>query len=144
LLGQGMGSALRQSDGSLILGGVGLKVGPGGDDAYALVPLVARIDSTLQRDMAFGNKSVVQAVNGPFDGWIYSLAAEANGKILAAGYAARAAGNGSVQDGSITRLLADGTVDDSFGTHGTILTDFSASGSDYSFALATLLRTANG
>ena len=60
--------------------------------------------------------------NGSFD-FARSVALQPNGKIVVAGEAS--IGNGS--DFALARYNSDGTVDASFGTGGTVTTDFAGS-----------------
>jgi uncharacterized delta-60 repeat protein len=75
------------------------------------------LDSTFSSD----GKLVVPV--GSADDYGKSVAIQADGKILVAGYSATGAG----YDFSLLRFNSDGTTDNSFGSSGVVLTDFGGS-----------------
>src|SRR5262249_28255379 len=60
---------------------------------------------------------------GGLEDGAFGVALQADGKIVAAGWASVAGG----ADFALARYNADGTLDDSFGTHGKVTTDFASS-----------------
>lgn len=85
------------------------------DSDWALVRYNA--DGTL--DASFGDNGRV-LTEMPGDGYITSLGTQSNGKIIAGGLAW-----GNDWDFALTRYKASGKLDNSFGTDGKVLTDFS-------------------
>ena len=93
---------------------------------------VSRYLSSGEKDTSFGTNGLVElpVLNGSDIGIRATLAAD--GKILITGYA----DNGSNEDLTVTRLNHDGSVDDTFGTNGSVA--FDISGNDYGYAIASL------
>lgn len=97
-----------QSDGKIIALGHGYGTGTAQDFALARYTFSGALDST------FGSEGkVMTAISGGSD-FAQSLAIQADGKIIAAGYAH----NGTDFEFAIARYTATGTLDTSFGTGG--------------------------
>lgn len=107
---------LRQPDGKIVVGGV---TDSGTTYDFAL----ARFDTNGVLDNSFGNGGKVITDIRDTDDECYTLALQTNGKILAAGYTEN--GYGHQQDFSVVRYNTDGTLDDSFGTGGKVITTIS-------------------
>jgi uncharacterized delta-60 repeat protein len=76
-------------------------------------------DGTL--DSTFGTSGIVtNDVQTGSDDVVYSIAIQADGKIILAGYS----DDGSNKNAALIRLNTNGTLDTSFGTSGKVLTDF--------------------
>ncbi len=97
-----------QPDGKIIVGGYS-------GDNFALVRY--RGDGTL--DPTFGNSGIVTTKLGSADSQVNALALQADGRIIAAGYAFNATNN---KDFAVVRYLANGSLDPSFGSNGMVLT----------------------
>jgi len=79
-------------------------------------------------DTTFGSGGLVTIDTDPhFGGYAYAIAVQPDGKIVAAGFAGSSFG--------LTRINPDGSLDTSFGSDGTVTTDFGG-GSDSVSALA--------
>jgi uncharacterized delta-60 repeat protein len=70
-------------------------------------------------DPSFGIGGKVTTDFSPGIGWAYSVAIQADGKIVAAGYVV-----GTVSQFALVRYKSDGSLDPSFGTGGKVTTDF--------------------
>ena len=104
---------LRQPDGKIVVGGV---TDSGTTYDYA----IARFDTNGVLDNSFGSGGkVITDIRGT-DDECFTLALQTNGKILAAGYTEN--GYGHQEDFSVVRYNTDGTLDDSFGTGGKVIT----------------------
>jgi uncharacterized delta-60 repeat protein len=128
-------------DGILVAGGIGGETGWG-----VLVPgdgFVARFSSDGDLDASFGSDGLVIedfGGHGDFD----AVAILADGSILAAGSTEMPIGDDDWQtDMSLTRFLATGQIDDSFGEAGTTLADFGGFGSAPRSQSASLLVDAD-
>ncbi|HEX3532021.1 MAG TPA: hypothetical protein VH988_33600 [Thermoanaerobaculia bacterium] len=106
-------AAARQADGKILIGG--FTGAFGGSPAFALVRL--RTDGTP--DPAFGSGGMVQTDLGG-DDWILALKVQSDGKILAAGMT----GSPASHDFALVRYNPNGTLDNTFGTGGKVITDF--------------------
>jgi len=113
------------SDGKILEGGYASPSSTVGD--FGLVGLNAdgKIDTT------FGTKGKTLTDFGSGNNAIYSINVQSNGKIVAAGYAS----NGTNIDFALARYTEWGKTDNSFGTKGKVLTDFSG-GTDYGLSSA--------
>lgn len=109
-------AAVRQPDGKIVLGGYTTTVTALPSPAFALVRL--KTDGTL--DTTFGTGGKVQTDVGG-DDWIFALALQPDGKILAAGIT----GSPGSHDFALVRYNANGSLDTAFGTGGKVKTDFS-------------------
>jgi uncharacterized delta-60 repeat protein len=117
-----------QADGKLVAAGYAF----GMNTDFAL----ARYNSDGTLDTSFGTGGKVTTDFGAgYDEGAYALAAQADGKLLAAG---QAVGTASL-DFALARYNPDGTLDPSFGTGGKVTTDFAGeffSSNDLATALA--------
>jgi len=109
---------LVQPDGKVVAVGF---AGPSAIDTATWDFAIARYNADGTLDTAgFGvDGEVVVDVAGDYD-FSFSGALQADGKIVAVGYAA----NGGQFDIAVVRLNADGTTDPTFGTNGVVTTDF--------------------
>jgi uncharacterized delta-60 repeat protein len=113
-----------QPDGKILLGG-SCNSGSGWDFC------IARFDSNGTLDNSFGNSGKVIQDIGSFDDYAYSLAIQADGKILLGGYCNSASG----WDFCIARFDSNGTLDTSFGTSGKVIQPIGSS-HDHGYSLA--------
>lgn len=104
---------LHRQDGTIILIGMSLN-----GNKYDLHIMKFFADGRL--DSAFGDAGRLISIFGEFEG-IAGIAAQPDGKIIAVG----AADNGHGSDFLVVRFNADGSLDDTFGTHGAVTTAFS-------------------
>jgi uncharacterized delta-60 repeat protein len=109
-------AAARQPDGKIVIGGYTSSATPLASPAFALARL--RTDGTL--DPQFGSGGLAQTDLGG-DDWIFALALQPDGKILAAGVT----GSPASHDFALVRYNANGSLDTAFGTGGKVRTDFS-------------------
>jgi uncharacterized delta-60 repeat protein len=72
-------------------------------------------------DLAFGNAGKATTAIGPNDASAHGIAVQADGKILVAGDTYT--NNTLLEDFALARYLPDGTLDNSFGTNGLVVTD---------------------
>jgi uncharacterized delta-60 repeat protein len=107
---------VRQPDGKIVIGGYTSSATPLASPAFALARL--RTDGTL--DPQFGSGGLAQTDLGG-DDWIFALALQPDGKILAAGVT----GSPASHDFALVRYNANGSLDTAFGTGGKVRTDFS-------------------
>jgi len=99
------------SDGKVLVGGV--TSFNGGPSDFVIM----RLNANGSLDTSFGTGGrVVTSVSAGADG-IYSLALQADGKIVATGFAE----NGATLDVAVVRYLANGTLDTSFGNAGKLV-----------------------
>lgn len=106
-------SAVVQADGKIVVVG---STDVNFDDDFALV----RYNSNGTLDTSFGNGGKVITDFADFDDNAVSVHLQPNGKIIVTG----TVGNANDSDFGIARYNADGTLDTSFGTNGTLITDF--------------------
>ncbi|HEY7642363.1 MAG TPA: delta-60 repeat domain-containing protein [Steroidobacteraceae bacterium] len=117
-------AAALQADGKLLVAG---EAGNGNDSDIA----VARYNSDGSLDASFGSAGKVRLDLTGADEVAQSIAVQADGKIVVAGYI----GNDTGRDFLVVRLNGDGSIDDdAFGTQGFARLDF-AGGADYVTAL---------
>jgi uncharacterized delta-60 repeat protein len=127
--------------GSFSDGAWAVAIGPDGkiaaagwtDTAAGLTFAVARFNTDGSLDGTFGTEGKVFTDFGGLRGQAQAVAIQKDGKILAAGYAGRVYG-----DFALVRYGTDGSLDDTFGGDGTVLTDFFSDDSDMIFALTIL------
>lgn len=82
---------------------------------------VIRYNSEGTLDNTFGTNGVVTSdLQTGSDDVAYSVAVQTDGKIILAGYS----DNGSNKEAALVRYNDDGTLDNTFGTNGIVLTDF--------------------
>jgi len=114
---------LVQSNGKILVGGLvhGSISYPTGVD-FALV----RYEPNGTPDNSFGVNGIVltPAVDGSGYDWIEDLAVLSDGKIIAVGNTEVFENGNSLYRVAIVRYLSDGTLDNSFGISGKVLTDF--------------------
>jgi uncharacterized delta-60 repeat protein len=104
-----------QTDGKIIVAGMTTNASTGKDFAC----LRYNSDGTL--DSTFGISGIVtNDVQTGSDDVVYSIAIQADGKIILAGYS----DDGSNKNAALIRLNTNGTLDTSFGASGKVLTDF--------------------
>lgn len=114
----GFGSAVAaQGDGKLVIaGGTGL-YGPPSEFA------VVRFDTNTVLDASFGAEGRVRTnIGSQTNAFANALRIQADGKIVAAGYAYDGTNNQSVF--ALARYNPDGSLDTSFGNGGKLITDF--------------------
>jgi uncharacterized delta-60 repeat protein len=117
-----------QPDGKILVGG---STEPGSNTDFAIV----RYNTDGSRDTSFDGDGIVITSFSPgsFE-YIYDLAVQPDGKIIAAGYSY----NGSNNDFAIARYNADGSLDTTFDGDGKVTTDFNNSNeSAYAMKLQT-------
>lgn len=83
-------------------------------------------------DTTFGNGGKVLTTFPDLQSGIYDIAVQADGKIVAAGYAH----DGSNYDFALARCQVNGTLDTGFGSSGLVRTDFTAGSFDVGYELA--------
>ena len=107
-------SLLIQSDGKIVLGG---SANNGNDYDFTLV----RYNQDGGLDSTFGNGGMVTTPIGTLDDEANSISIQSDGKIVAAGYTDN--GNtGSNYDFAIARYNTNGSLDNTFGTNGKVIT----------------------
>ncbi len=116
-----------QPDGKLVAAGSGTH-GPAVAFDFALARYLP--DGSL--DATFGTDGTVVTDLGGVDDNVYALVLQPDGKLVAAGIA----GPHPVQDFALARYLPDGSLDATFGTAGTVTTDFGV----FEVALALVLQ----
>lgn len=110
-----------QTDGKIIVAGHSTSTVTGKDFA------VVRYNTNGSLDNTFGNNGVVTSdLQTGSDDVAYSIALQTDGKIVLAGYS----DNGSNKDAALVRYNNDGTLDNTFGNNGIVLTDFENSQQD--------------
>ncbi len=121
-------SIVVQSDGKIVVGGY---ANPGSNYDFALVRYIT--NGTL--DSTFGYNGKVTTAGNLSDDRVYSVAIQSDGKILAAGYSVNNLGN---SDFALVRYNYDGTLDNSFGSNGKVIT---AIGSNNDIAYSMQLQS---
>lgn len=111
-----------QADGKAVIAGYS---GIGGDQHIIL----ARYQGNGGPDLSFGGTGTVFTDLPGGGEKARSLAIQVDGRIVAAGY--QIAGESKMREFSLTRYLPDGALDGSFGTGGTVSTDFSGNSDDW-------------
>jgi uncharacterized delta-60 repeat protein len=121
----GGGSVARslalQPDGKIVVAGFGRELKSGSSAKDTNVMIFSRLNANGTLDYAFGGSGVFKRKVGDFDAEIYAAAIQVDGKIIAVGYSADAAGN--IQ-ATLVRYNSNGTPDLSFGTDGLYRTNF--------------------
>jgi uncharacterized delta-60 repeat protein len=120
-----------QPDGRILVLGKS-KPSKGGFPDLALV----RYSSNGARDNNFGNNGIVLTSFDNTDDVGNSLVLQLDQKIIAFGYTAR--NNGSTLDFAMARYHPNGTLDNSFGTNGKVITDISG---DWDFGTCAALQS---
>lgn len=108
-------SVALQSDGKIVVAGMTTNTATGKDFACVRYNTDGTLDQTFATAGIFTNDVQLGS-----DDVAYSLAIQADGKIILAGYS----DDGSNKNAALIRLNADGTIDTTFGTSGKVLTDF--------------------
>ena len=108
-----------QSDGKIIA--TGSSISSTTDYTFSL----ARLNNDGSFDNSFGNGGKVVTSIGINAAEIFAVAIQSDGKIVAAGYSAEDFDLGT--DFTIVRYNADGTLDNSFGNGGIVITDLNIS-----------------
>jgi uncharacterized delta-60 repeat protein len=121
-----------QSDGKIVAGGFSGGQADGQDFA------LARYNSDGSPDKNFGNKGQVLTNFNSGTNWCLSLALQGDGKIVAAGFSFQGS---TGQDFSLARYNYDGSLDQSFGNGGLVLTDFGNGGGVGSQAVGVAIQT---
>lgn len=84
-----------------------------------------RYNNNGSLDTSFGNNGIATFdIQTGSDDKAYSIDIESSGKLVLAGYS----DNGSNKNATVIRLNTDGTLDNSFGNSGKVLTDFTVTG----------------
>jgi uncharacterized delta-60 repeat protein len=104
-----------QADGKMIVGGSVANVPTNGTD-YGL----ARYNSDGSLDQSFGTGGRVMTDVGGQGDFISAIGLQSDGKIVAAGFSF----TDNIFDFSVARYNANGTLDNTFGNGGRVLTDF--------------------
>lgn len=108
-------SVAVQTDGKIVVGGYTLT---GGDYDFALV----RYTSSGILDNTFGTNGIIITQVGTNNDRAYSLAIQPDGKIILAGDSY----NGTDGDFALVRFNTNGTLDNTFGTSGKVITPIGA------------------
>lgn len=122
-------SVFVQSDGKLLLVASSQSTSDGSSKSLSLMRLNA--DGTIDTTYG-GGDGIVSHSTGTTLGF-YNAVQQSDGKVIAVGIS-HDGSHGSV-DFALMRFNADGSVDTSFGTNGTVITDM-GSGSDYGINVA--------
>jgi uncharacterized delta-60 repeat protein len=126
-------AAVLQPDGKVVIAGDCQRVRPSG--GLQSVFCLARVSSDGNLDKTFGTEGLVATPFGDNDG-VRALSLQADGKLVAAGFTAVPSAQPNYNF-ILARYNPDGTLDGSFGTGGSVSTDFS--GND-DIALAVTLQ----
>ena len=114
-------SVVLQSDGKILVAGTTTNTITGKDF------LCLRYNTNGTLDTSFGNAGIFTSdLQAGSDDVAYSLALQADGKIILAGYS----DNGSNKNAAILRLNTNGSIDTTFGNSGKTFTDFIANRAD--------------
>jgi uncharacterized delta-60 repeat protein len=114
-----------QSDGRIVVAGQAFIGQNFSKSDFALARLNG--DGSLDTSFAAGGKQTIDF--GSFDDYAVGVAVQADGRIVAAGATSQGTGG---SDFAVARLNNDGSLDDSFGSGGTVITDFSTGAADAS------------
>ncbi len=83
-------------------------------------------------DESFGSSGLVTTDIASNDDYGYSIAIQSDGKIVVVG----SASNGSDSDVALARYNTDGSLDNTFGTNGKVITDIASNNDDYGHSIA--------
>ena len=119
-----------QSDGKIVA------VGSANTTAF----LVARFNSDGSLDPAFGNSGSVETTFGDLTAEARAIVVQADGKIIVVGVSG-AGSYSELNDFALARYNSDGTLDQSFGSGGTVKTHFQGTGNTGSTATSAALQT---
>ena len=103
-----------QPDDRALIGGVAIFAG---QERFA----IARLTTQGTPDSTFGDNGVASIKVGVNVNALFALAVQPDGKIVAAGTADPGSGNTGF---AVARFRSDGSLDQSFGNHGTVVTSF--------------------
>jgi uncharacterized delta-60 repeat protein len=117
-------SVALQSDGKIVVVG---ECWNGSNRDFAVV----RYNTNGSLDTAFGTGGMVTTAIGVSNDYAYSVALQADGKIVVAGHSY----NGANDDFALVRYNADGSLDASFGVGGKVTTAFGSAG-DFGYSVA--------
>lgn len=124
-----VGNAIAmQKDGKIVVAGYSAAAAPAYDFA------LARYNSDGSLDTGFGTGGKVTTDFGGGEDTGYSVAVQANGKIVVVGYSDSSY---PAVDFGLARYNSDGSLDTGFGTGGKVTTDFGGVDFGYSVALQT-------
>ncbi len=130
-------SVAIQSDGKIVAAGYSYDASWHG--AFA----IARYNTDGTPDNSFGtNGSVRNAISGGggFDDQAYSVAIQSDGKIVAAGYSRVATGSGYYAF-AVARYDSNGTLDNTFGTNGSVRNSISGGNGQYDVANSVAIQS---
>jgi uncharacterized delta-60 repeat protein len=120
-------------DGAVLLTGWGRgAVATGGTDT-ALV----RLTSTGALDLNFGTGGITVTSVSSNDDFAYDLALQTDGRIVVAG-GGRGGPSDVLMDTAVTRFLANGTLDSTFGTNGSVVIDYAG---DYDLGKSVAIQS---
>ncbi len=119
-----------QPDGKILVGGYSINA----NNDFSL----ARFNTDGTPDVSFGTGGIVITAVGPGDEEAYSLAVQADGKILLSGNSANGAFGSDV---ALCRYNSDGSSDITFGLNGIVKTSI---GTSNDYALGMVLQPADG
>ncbi len=122
-------SVLVQSDGKILVGGYAT----GGSGWYDFAVVRYNADGSL--DTTFGTGGKVLTPVQADSAYAHSMAIQGNGKILLGGYTSGSSG----YDFALVRCNADGSLDTTFGTGGTVVTPVGAEG-DFAYSVTVSVR----
>jgi len=122
----GLWDVALQADGRIVVAGLTRNMPGGGNFA------VARYTSFGSLDTTFGSGGVAVTDFLGFNDIAFNVVILPNNKIVVAGNALQAIGNG--QDFGVVRYNPDGSLDQTFGTTGKVMTDFGGSNEPHALA----------
>ncbi len=111
-----------QPDGKIVVVGVTAYINS--NNTYDTNFALARYNSDGSLDTSFGTGGKVSTDFRSTDDTAYSVAFQADGKIVVVGLSLRVAGYSPSADFAIARYNSDGTLDSTFGNGGKVTTDF--------------------
>jgi uncharacterized delta-60 repeat protein len=117
-----------QSDGKIVAAGYTDLFFSGNNYDFA----VARYNSNGTLDNSFDSDGMMMTIVGIYSDLANAVLIQSDGKIVVSGISA----NSTDADFSMVRLNANGSLDNSFGTNGTVITDFAGGSYDYAYASA--------
>ncbi len=133
---EGIASIVIQPDGRIVAGGTVLQNG-GDFNNYDFGLARYNTDGSLDATFGTGGKVITNVAANKADA-ITSLALQADGKIVAAGFNGAPRSPQQPADFLVARYNSNGSLDATFGTNGIVTTDF---GNDSDFGLALVIQT---
>jgi uncharacterized delta-60 repeat protein len=115
-----------QSDGKIVVGGSSFS-----SFGYPSTFALARYNSNGTLDNTFDTVGKLTTAIGTYNDYIYSLAIQGDGKIVVAG----SSDYGTDHDFALARYSSSGSLDNTFGNAGKVITDF-ATHDDFAYSLA--------